>query len=77
MRRIYIVIEELEHEVITCICNRKILGKYFIQAIVFTLFRRSIQLKKILKRFQLHFQKIRILHRIFNRSKIYSLILSI
>ena len=42
VRRIDIVIEELEHEVVTSICNREIFCKHFIQAIVLSFFRRSI-----------------------------------
>ena len=42
VRRVDIVIKELEHEVVTSICDREILGKHFVQAIVLSFFRRGI-----------------------------------
>ena len=48
-RRVDIIIEELQHEVIARIRNREILGKYAIQPFVFSLLRWSIKLEEILK----------------------------
>ena len=42
VRRIDIVVKELEHEVVACISNREIFRKNLIQAIVFSFFGRGI-----------------------------------
>jgi hypothetical protein len=43
-RRIDIVVEELEDEVVTSIGDREILGKNLIEAFVISFFRRSVEL---------------------------------
>ena len=57
--RIDIVVEELEHEIITRVCDREVLSEHLVQTVVLTLLRRRVKLKEIAERLQLHVQEIR------------------
>ena len=48
-RRVDIVIQEFQHKVVASISDREVLSKNFVQAIVFTQFRRSVKLQEILE----------------------------
>ena len=56
--RIDKIIQEFEDEVITGIGNRKILGKYLVQALVDPVLRIGFQLEKILERLELNIEKV-------------------
>jgi len=57
--RIDIIVEELEHEIVTRVRDREVLCEHLIQTVVLTLLRRRVELKEIAERLQLHVQEIR------------------
>jgi hypothetical protein len=76
-RRVDIIVQEFQHEIVTRIRDGEVLREDLVQAVVLAKLGRSIQLEEILERLQLHFQEIGIGHRILYGSKINSLINSI
>ena len=54
------VVQKLKNEIVPRIRDREILTKLFIKTFFLTVVRSSFKLEKILKRFQLDIQKIRI-----------------
>ena len=73
-RRINIVIQKLQDEIIARVRNWEVLRKHLIQPVVLALFRRSIQLQEVMERLELNIEKIRIGIRIVHACKIYSVI---
>jgi hypothetical protein len=61
-RRIDVVIEELEYEVISCVCDWKVLLEYAVETLVLAVLCGGIHLEEIPKRFELYLQQIRIRH---------------
>ena len=45
--RVNVVVQELKNKIISCVSNGEVLRKDLIQAVVFTHFRRRIQLQKV------------------------------
>ena len=73
--RVNEVVEKLQIKVVASVVNREVLREDLVQTIVLPQFGRSIELEEVLKRLQLHFQKVRISQRAFYGSEINSLIL--
>ena len=61
-RRVDIVVDELQHEVIPRIIDREVLHEDFVQALIESILRGSLKLEKVFERFELHLQKVRIVH---------------
>ena len=69
-RRVDVVVEELESEIIAGVRNWEVFCKHLVKPLVSTLFRRSVELEKVSERLKLHFQKVRIRKGILYRSKV-------
>jgi hypothetical protein len=41
-RGINIIVQELKNEIVSCVCNREVFGKYFIQSLVLPFLGRGI-----------------------------------
>ena len=73
-RRVDVVVEKLQHEVVTCVGNGEVLAEHLVQAIVLAKLWRGIQLQKILEALELHVKEIRVGHRILYGGETDSLI---
>ena len=71
-RRINVVIQELQHEIVACVGYWEILSKHLVETLVLAVLRRRVKLQKITEGFQLHFEKIRKRKRILHRSEAYA-----
>ena len=69
-RGVDIIVEKLEHKVIARISNREVFSKNFIESFIITFFGRSVELKKVSERLQLHLKKVGVRKRILYRGKI-------
>ena len=49
LRRVNVVVQKLENEIVAGICNREVLSKHLVQAIILAEFWRGIQLEKVLE----------------------------
>ena len=69
-RGIDVVIEEFELEVVAGIRNREVFGENPVEALVGTLFRRSVELEEVAERLELYLQKVRIRERALYSGKV-------
>ncbi len=46
-RRIYVIVQEFQHEIVSGVSNGEIFGKYLVKTLVLAMLRRSVQLEKI------------------------------
>ena len=58
--RINVVIEKLQHVVVTGVGNREILGENFVKTLLLAILRRRIQLKEVVEGLELDVEEIRI-----------------
>src|SRR5690606_5455772 len=58
-RRIYEIIQKLKYELVSGVCDRKVLSKSFVQTFISSLVRACFQLEKIFKGFDLDVKKVR------------------
>src|SRR4030043_2337155 len=68
-RRVNVIIEEFENEIISCIGNWEVFCKDLKESFFFPVFRSGSKLEKLSERFQLNFQKIGIIKLIFPGGK--------
>ncbi len=71
-RRVDIVIQKLQHEIVPGICYGEVLGEHLIKPLVLARLGGCVQLEKITERFELHLKEIRIWERILDCAKIYT-----
>ena len=70
--RVDVIIQEFKNEIVPGVRNREILCKNLVETLVISFFRRSVKLKEIFKRLQLHLEKIGVRQRIFHRCEIHT-----
>ena len=73
-RRVDIVVDELQNEIVSGIGNGKILLKHLIQPLVLTILGRGVHLEKIPERFKLYLQQVGIRHPVLDCRKANSLL---
>ncbi len=69
-RRVYVIVEELEYEVVASVGNGEVLGKHFVQSLVSALFGRGVELEEVAERLELHLEEIRVRKRVSYRGKV-------
>lgn len=67
-----VIVEKFQHEIVTSVGNREILGKNFEKPLVVAFFGRSVKLQEVLEGFELHLQEVGIRERILNRREVYT-----
>ena len=70
--RVDVIIQEFKNEIVPGVRNREILCKNLVETLVISFFRRSVKLKEIFKRLQLHLEKIGVRKRVLYRRKVYA-----
>ena len=69
-RRVDVIIEKFELEVIAGVSNREVLGKDFEESLIISFFRRGVELEEVAERLELHLKEVGIRIWILNRRKV-------